>query len=119
MMRNLKNTRAVLTTARVIAICVAMIALPILGHGQEPIPDAKKQLIAQLLDVMQMQKNVQKVSEAMLAQMAVELPKMLTDLSATRHDLTLEQRARIKREASRSFTRFSARFQERMATVYS
>jgi uncharacterized protein len=118
-MRKLKNTKAVLTTARIISVCVAMIALPIIGHGQEPIPDAKKQLIGQLLDVMQTGKTVQKTFDAMMTQMAVQFPKMLTDLSDTQKDLTLEQRARIKSEATRSFTHFSARFRERMGTIFS
>jgi uncharacterized protein len=118
MMRKLKNTKTVLTTARVVAFCVAMIALPILGQAQEPIPDAKKQLIVQLMDVMHAGNTVQKTFEAMMGQMAVQFPKMLTDLSAARQDLTLEQRARVKSEATRSFAHFSARFRERMGAIY-
>jgi hypothetical protein len=104
---------------QIVAACIAMAVLPLIGLSQEPIPAAKKQLIAELIEVMQVRQNTQKTTEAMLAQIATRFPQMLAATSASRQDLTPEQRERVKREAAQSFERFTSRFRQQVLAVYS
>lgn len=79
----------------------------------------KKQLVTELVEVMQVGQTTQKTFEAVMGQMSTQFPQMLADASATRKDLTPEQRERINREAAQGFERFLARFKERFSGIYS
>ena len=117
-MKRLSATGVFSALAQITAVCIAAVALPSVGHSQEPIPEAKKQLVTELIVVMQLEQNSQKTLEAVMAQMATQFPQMLTEVSATRKDLTPEQQEQVKREAARGLERSLARFRERLGALY-
>jgi hypothetical protein len=112
-------TRRTVRFAPVAAAALALLTFAPAALGQQPAVDEKRQVIRELVDVMQAEQTVQKTADAMMKQMSEQYPKLLSDLAKERSDLTPEQRDRIQRQTARSFTRFSATFKERLGDVYS
>lgn len=98
-----------------------LILFVLLAHvvqAQTPISDTKRELIKELVAVMQADQTAQKTLDAAMAQMVTQYPKMLADLLESRKDMTPEQKERIVRQETRSRERFWARFRERLGDIY-
>jgi uncharacterized protein len=102
----------------VAAVLAISLVVCVSARGEDPSGDLKKQLIDELVAIMEADQTAQKTADAIMTQMAAQYPQMLSEIADSGKILTSGQKERMKQEAERSFTRFAARFRERLGDIY-
>lgn len=96
-----------------LSLAFAASASPALA--QDAIPESKRRIILELVDLFNQQTSIEQIVDVTLAQMETMFPQMMTDAAAGRSDLSEEEKKKLQEEAEASYIRFSARYRERVS----
>lgn len=100
-------------TLKVPVLCLFILAfVAAIATAQEISSPEKKELIKELYRVSQADKIAEQTAVTIVAQMEVELPKLITRSLETRRDLTKKQKAEVLSIATQSASRVSKRVRE-------
>lgn len=101
-----------LRTLKAAALCLFAITVTATSQAQEKITPEKQELIRELYLASQADKIAEQTAITLIAQMEIELPKIISKGIEARKDLTRRQKAAAANIAAESAARVSKRFRE-------
>lgn len=97
-----------------IASPILMLTLFIVGQAQTEISEEKRKLIAEIITVTKVDKQIIQVTDILLKSMESTYPTGFAQAIDSRKDLSLSQKDMLKAKSTESFKAFSQKFRERL-----
>jgi hypothetical protein len=83
--------------------------------AQDEIPESKRRVILELVEIFNQQTSVEQIVDTTLAQMETIFPQMMSSAADRRTDLSQKEKEALREEAVEGYARFSARYRERVS----
>lgn len=102
---------------RLFLFLIVVLSFSFAARAQTPISEEKRKLIAEMVVLMKLDKQMTSVTDEILKEMEKTYPLGFAEAVDARNDLTARQKELLKATATERYVSFSRRFRERLPQV--